>query len=59
MFARDRTHVPRTAALSVRAGRGGLSQERGKSTKKRRKPPFLCCFCFPIVTNMRYPAACA
>jgi hypothetical protein len=31
--------------------------QRGKSTKKCRKPPFSCCFCFPTVANMRYPAA--
>ena len=57
--AHDGTHGPRAAALSVRADHGRLSEERGKSTMRCRKPPFLCCFCFPIVTNMRYPAACA
>ena len=31
--------------------------QRGKSTKKCRKPPFSCCFRFPTILNMRYPAA--
>ena len=44
-------------ALYGHAMHGQSANQRGKSTKKCRKPPFSCCFCFPIILNMRYPAA--